>query len=81
MSDLLLIAAVLALASSESFVDYLDEEANSSGINLIEVDRYFIWVSFALPAAKGLRMRWTYSNSKYGRRSKRQHDNTQRALA
>jgi hypothetical protein len=71
MSDLLLIAAVLALASSESFVDYLDEEANGSGIDLVEVDSYFIWVGFALPAAKGLRMKWTHSNSKYGGISKR----------
>jgi hypothetical protein len=52
MSDFLLVAAVLALASSESFVDYLDEEANSGGINFVEVDCYFIGVGFALPAAK-----------------------------
>ena len=64
MSDFLLVAAVLALASSESFVDYLDEEANSGGINFVEVDCYFIGIGFALPAAKAKGMKWKYLKAK-----------------
>jgi hypothetical protein len=40
--------ALLAFASSERFVDNLNQEANGGGIDFIEVNSYFIGVSLAL---------------------------------
>jgi hypothetical protein len=42
--------ALLAFASSERFVDNLNQEANGGGIDFIEVNSYFIGVSLALSA-------------------------------
>lgn len=69
MSDFLLVAvaALLAFASSQSFVDYLNQKTNCGGVNFVEVHCYFIRIGLALPEKEMFDVKYIIALHKVGK--------------